>query len=102
MSVSNQYRLAKRLRWAARIIGLSAAGLLSAMLIGSAVAEVLADDSEPITMVGLTLGMLAVIALAGSILSWWKGRLAGILLMLASIGLGIHIGIFAGHNHVLA
>jgi len=72
------------------------------MLIGSAVAEVLADDSEPITMVGLTLGMLAVIALAGSILSWWKGRLAGILLMLASIGLGIHIGIFAGHNHVLA
>jgi len=71
------------------------------MLIGAVFAQ-LTGGSEPITIAGITLGVLAAIALAGSILSWWREQLAVVLLILASIGFGIHIGIFAGHNHLLA
>ena len=51
---------------------------------------------------GILLAALSAVALAGCILSWWRERLAGILLVLVSIGLGIHIGAFAGRNHFLA
>ena len=100
--MSNEYRPAKRMRWAARIIGLVAAVFLLAMLIGAGIGELLAEESEPITIEGLSLVVLAVIALAGCIMSWWRQRAAGIMLILAAIGLGIHIGFFAGRNHFLA
>ncbi len=99
---SKQYRLAKRMRWAARVIGLVAAGFLLAMMIGAAIAEVLTEGWEPITIEGILLGVLAAVALAGCIMSWWRERLAGILLVLTAVGFGIHIGIVAGHNHFLA
>ena len=68
---SKQYRLAKRMRWAARVIGLVAAGFFLAILIGSAVAEVLTEDLEPITIAGILLGVLGAIGLAGCIMPWW-------------------------------
>jgi len=101
---SKQYRLAKRMRWAARIIGLLAAGLILVMLIGSTVAEVLAEGWKPIsadTVVGILIGVLGAIGLAGCIVSWWRERLASILLVLTAIGFGVHIGLFAGRNHFL-
>jgi mannose/fructose/N-acetylgalactosamine-specific phosphotransferase system component IID len=99
-----QERLAKRMRWAARIIGLVAAGFLLAMMIGAAIAEVLTEGWETITtdIEGILIGVLGAIALAGCIISWWRERLAGILLVLTAVGLGIHISICAGHNHFLA
>ena len=97
---SKQYRLAKRMRWAARIIGLAAAVFLLVMLIGGALAEGLGQDlTEAIQ--GISLGVLGLIALTGSILSWWRERLAAILLVLTALGLGIHIGVCAGRNHML-
>ena len=99
---SKQYRLAKRMRWAARVIGLLAAGFLLTMLIGAAIAEVLAEGLEPITIEGILIGVLGVMALAGCIVSWWRERLAGILLVATAVGFGIHIGICAGRNHFLA
>ena len=99
---SKQHRLAKRMRWAARVIGLGAAVFFVTMLIGSAVAEVLTEGLEPITIEGILLGVLGVVALAGCIVSWWRERLAGILLVLAAVGFGIHIGVYAGRNHFLA
>ena len=102
MLESKKYRLAKGVRWAGRIIGLLAAGFFLTMLIGAAIAEVLTEVSEPITIEGVLLGIVGVIALAGCIVSWWRERLAGILLVSTAIGLGIHIGICAGHNHFLA
>ena len=101
MLESKQYRLAKRMRWAGRVIGLVAAGFLLIMLIGAGIAELLAEGLEPFTIEGILLVVLAGIALAGAIVSWWRERLAGILLVLASVGLGIHIGIVAGRNHFL-
>jgi len=90
--------LVKLMRWSARVIGLIAALFLVAMLIGAAVTE----GVEPIGIAGITLGLLGVMALASCIISWWRERLAGILLVLTATGLGAHIGIFAGRNHFLA
>ncbi len=99
---SKQYLLAKRMRLTGRIIGLFTAGFFLAFLIGEAISEVLAEDWEAtIGVEGILLGILVAIALAGCIISWWRQRIGGILLILASIGLGIHIGIIAPRNHFL-
>ena len=102
MLESKQYRLAKQMRWTARVIGLLAAGFLLTMLIGAAIAEALTKGWGPIIEIeGVLLGVLGIIALAGCIVSWWRERLAAILLVLTALGLGIHIGVFAGRNHML-
>jgi len=102
---SKQHRLAKRMRLAARIIGLLAAGFTLAMLIGSTVAEVLTGAWETTSQTdiiqGSLIGVLGAIGLAGCIVSWWRERLASILLVLTAIGFGIHIGLCAGRNHFL-
>ena len=72
------------MRWAGRVIGLVAAGFFLAMLIGAAIAEALTEGLEPITIEGILLGVLVAIALAGGIVSWWRERLAGILLVLTA------------------
>lgn len=90
------------MRIAGRVIGLVIAGFFLVFLIGGAINEAIAEEPEAITIEGILLGVLIVIALAGIILSWWRERLAVILLVLVSIGLGIHIGICAGRNHFLA
>ena len=105
MLEGKQYRLAKRMRWAARIIGLLAAGLCLFMMIGSTVAEVLTGAWETTSQTdiiqGSLIGVLGAIALAGCIVSWWRERLASILLVLTAVGFGIHIGLVAGRNHFL-
>jgi len=103
MSQSNQHRLAKRIRLAARIIGLLAVGFtLVGPLVGG-VFEAIAGDWEVIIEIeGILLIVLGVIGLTGCIVSWWGERLAGILLILTAVGLGIHIGFYAGRNHVFA
>lgn len=91
------------MRQTGRIIGLVFAGFFLIFLIGEAISEALAENWQvTIEVEGVSLGILIAIALAVSILSWWRERLAGILLILVSIGLGIHIGICAGSNHFLA
>ncbi len=94
MSGNKQYRLAKRMRWAARIIGLLAAGFVLAMLIGSAVAGILTGGwgtiSQTDMIQGSLIGVLGVIGLAS------------ILLVLTAVGFGIHIGLVARRNHFLA
>ncbi|MBA7471699.1 hypothetical protein ES703_74388 [subsurface metagenome] len=106
MPRSNQHRLAKRMRWAARVIGLLAAGFILAMLIGSTVDEVLTGAWETTSQTdmiqGSLIGVLGVIGLAGCIVSWWRERFASILLVLTAAGFGIHIGLCAGRNHFLA
>lgn len=92
------YQLAKRIRWAARAVSSVAALCFVGMLIGSAVAE----GVGPITIENTTLVLLGAVGSAGCIASWWRDTAAGILLVLTSVGLGVHIGYFAGHNHVLA
>jgi len=91
-------RLARRTRWAARVIGTIAAVFFVGILIASAVSE----GIEPLTIESGTLALLGMLSLSGCIASWWRDMPAGILLILTSAGLGVHIGYCAGHNHVLA
>ena len=102
MSVGNEHRLVKRMRWSARVIGLISVGFGGTMLIGEAISEFLSQGFITTSIEGSLLVMIAAVALAGCVLSWWRDRLAGSLLVATSLGLGIHIGIFAGRNHVLA
>ncbi len=93
------------MRWAARIIGLLAAGLALAMLTASTIAEVLTGawetTSQSDIIQGSLIGVLGVIGLAGCIVSWWRERRDSILLVLTAAGFGIHIGLVAGRNHFL-
>lgn len=100
--IERNQRLARRMTWTARIIALVAAIFFAIMVIGSAAGEIINGDTAPFDVAGVTLGIIAIAALAGCIISWWWERLAGALLVLVAIGLAIHISILAGHNHVLA
>lgn len=102
MSDSKQYRLARRIRLTGRVIGLVAAGFSLVFLVAQAIGGAITEDSTGDVIAGILLAILIAIALAGCILSWWRERLAAILLVLVAIGLGIHIGIYAGRNHFLA
>lgn len=101
MPVPNQ-RKARIMTLAGQIIGLIVAIFMAIMVIGSAAGEIIEDEPLPFDVEGVTLGIITIVALAGCIISWWRERLAGILLILVAIGLAIHIGICAGRNHVLA
>jgi len=48
------------------------------------------------------LVIIGVVALVGCILSWWRERAAGIVLIAVSAALGAHIGVFAARGHMLA
>ncbi len=102
MSESKRHRLARRMKWAARIIGLVMGGFFLVFLIGEAVGDILDEGREAVETAGILLGVGVGLALLGTIVSWWRLRLAGILLVVASIGLGIHIAVYAGRNHFLA
>ena len=101
MSESSQHRLARRVRLAARVIGLLVAGGWLIALIGPAIIDIQDSGWEAIELVGTLLFVITAIALAGCIVSWWRERLAGILLILAAVGEGVHIGVYAGRNHFL-
>ena len=68
------------------------------MAIGEGVQSIQTEGFGPINLVffgGLFIVLSMVTALAGCIVSWWRVRLAGILLVLIFFGLNI-AGILAG------
>ncbi len=96
----------ERMRLAGRIIALVITVFGGIMLIGEAVGEYLRGGWAAIAPptpadAGLLLVIIGVFALAGCILSWWRGRAAGILLVAVAAALGAHIAVFAGRNHLL-
>ena len=99
---SKRHILARRMRRTGRTIGMIAAGFFLVIMVGEAVGESLSEGGEIIETAGVLLAALSAVALVACIISWWRVRLAGILLVLVSIALGIHIGIYAGSNHFLA
>ncbi len=75
--------------WTARIIVLWVAGLILIGVIGGAL-----DDELSLGIRGMILVVIGGIALAGGIVSWRRERLAGILLVLAAMAMGIHTAAF--------
>ena len=97
----------KRMRLAGRIIAYGITGFGGIMLIGEAVGEFTQKGWAVITEAtptdpGVLLIIIGAFALAGCILSWWRERPGGILLIAVSAALGAHIAVFAGRNHMLA
>lgn len=101
MTNNKQHRLAKKVRLTGRVIGLVASGFTLLFLIASAIGGTITENETGEVAGGILLAALIAIALTGCILSWWRERLAAILLVLVAIGMGIHIGIYAGRNHFL-
>jgi hypothetical protein len=86
------------MRWAARIIGIPVTAFGAMMAIGEGVQSVLAEGFGPVNLVffgGSFIVLSMMSALAGCIISWWRVRLAGILLILTFLEL-ITAGILAG------
>jgi len=90
--------VAERLRLAGRIIGFGVTGFGGMMVIGEASMEftqkgwaaiIPTTPADP----GLLLMIIGAVALAACILSWWRERAAGIMLVSAAAAMGI--GIFA-------
>ena len=89
MSATSRQCLAKWMTWAARVIVLgTTAFLLLAWLLQMVWRTVLwASDILYLIYLG--------IALAGCIVSWWRQRLAGTLLLLVSLVLGSSLGLLS-------
>ena len=102
MPDSEKYSLARSMRLTGRVIGLVAAGFSLFFLVAEAIGGTITEDAAEDVIAGVLLAVLIVIALVGCILSWWREQLAALLLVLVAIGLGIHIGVYAGRNHFLA
>ncbi len=101
MPENTKNRLAKGARITGRLIGLVAAGFSLVFLIAEIIGRAITEDAIRDVMPGVLLAYLVAIAMISFILSWWRERLAAILLVLSAIGLGIHIGVYAGRNHFL-
>jgi len=93
----------KRMKLAARIIGLLASGGLVIVFIMSGVAEIMDRGWGTISedMQGIILAVLSILALAGCILSWWREQLAGIILIVIAIALGSYGGAIAGRHNII-
>lgn len=86
-----QDRTALRLRLAARIIGFGNVSFVMSFLIGETCTEYLTRGWEALSLEGALVGMMAGLALAGCIVSWWREHLAGILLIVSSFLCAINI-----------
>jgi len=71
MAARNLHHLAKRMRWAARIICLIVTVFGATILIGEAVSEFLSQGFVTTSLEGSLLVMIGIVALAGCVLSWW-------------------------------
>jgi hypothetical protein len=87
--------LAKGMRWAARIVGLVITAFLLMMVIGETITSIQAEGFK-FDVESLFVVVPAVIALAACIVSWWRERLGGSLLILVSIAFGVLPSIGAG------
>ena len=91
-------RTAKRIRWAARVIGI----IIGAFWIMSLIASSIAEFGTPVPIEGFILAGLITINMAGVIIAWWKEKIGGIIIVTAAAALCTFSYIEAGHNKILA
>jgi hypothetical protein len=87
---------------AGRILGLGISLFLLIFVVGEATSDIIENGWGTFTPDAAWLAVLLLAGLAGALLSWWHEKPASIILLLVSIGLGIHIAFYAGRNHFLA
>ena len=91
--------LFRRLVLAARIIGFSAVGIATALIIREAVGQFISGGGEMVPPIWLLL--ILTMAIAGCVLSWRRIRLAGILLILSGVAVGVDVAVMAGRNQLV-
>jgi len=89
------------MRWTGRGIGLAISGFMLIMTISAGIHEALVTNEQLFTVVGIIILILLLMGLIGTIISWHRLPLAGLLLVLTAIGFAILISITAGHRHFL-
>ena len=93
--------IAGRMRLAARIIGFISAGSGGEFIGEGAYVLMLAARGVPVfandagVLGGVLAGVFSGIGLAACILSWWRERAAGIMLVSVAIASGILVGVLA-------
>jgi hypothetical protein len=85
VDMESKHRIARRLILAGRIIGFGIVGFVLTFLIGETSLEVMAGGWRSVGIEPVLIGVITGIALAGCILSWWKLRLSGILLIISAV-----------------
>ena len=106
LSETHERRSAKVILWSGRVIGLIASIGWLLIMTASATHDITTDNSLELAssdvVQGALVAVIAAIALAGCIFSWWRLRASALLLVIASAGMGIHIAFNAGRNHFFA
>ena len=98
---SGQYRLVKRMRLAARILGFGAMGIGAAFVIYEAVGQFVGEGSVAMPIEVVWFVLILAMALAGCILSWRRERLAGILLVSSAAAMAADIYIIVGREKMI-
>ncbi len=93
MQQSEKYRLAKRMRLAARIIGLGVVGFGAFFWIGEGIITIRTEGWKAVDIAGVLICVIGAVALAGCILSWWRERAAGIMLVSSAVAMGVVLGV---------
>jgi len=106
LSEINEKRSAKVMRWTGRVIGLIASIGWLLIMTASATHDITTDNGLELSgsdvVQGALIAVIAIIALAGCIFSFWRLRFSVLFLVIASAGMGIHIAFNAGRNHFFA
>ena len=100
---NGRYRLAKRMRLAAQIIGFVTVGIGVTFAIYEAVEQFLWQGRVAMPIEVIWIVLILAMALAGCILSWRRERLAGILLISSGAAMAVDIYVVAaGREKMLA
>ena len=90
-----KYRLIRWMRLAARVLGFGTVGISAAFVIYEAVGLFLREESV------VWFVLILAMALVGTILSWWRERLAGILLVASAATMAADIYIIVGRERMI-
>lgn len=77
--------MAKLLRRTGRALGVSVAGIHLLLLVGQSIHIVTAGEGSIFTLEGVVFAVFILLAVAGSVISWWRERIGGILLISSAI-----------------
>ena len=96
-----RFNLFRRLVLAARIVGFTAVGIGAAFIIREVIGQFIREGGEIVPSRLIWLIMILAMAIAGCVLSWRRVRLAGILLIVSGVAVGVNIAIVAGRNQLI-
>jgi hypothetical protein len=85
------------MKLAGRVIASMGASSFLLVFIG----DIAAGGPHPFAWEGASVVGVGVVAIAGAALSWWREAPAAVVLICASVLIGIQIAVYAGRYHVL-